>query len=119
MQNRSDGTQEAAELTSESRQPASERRREDRVSTEGRLRLWTGLPLTPPVEAVLIDASRGGFRARHQCASLCPGDTVRLQWKEDMVHAKVVWTRVLCGAIESGFHILPESPVDGAGHRPE
>jgi len=93
---------------------AVERRRAERRPAHGVVRLWTEPLYAEPVEAVLIDRSDCGFRARHRAATLTAGQVVR--WEVSGIAggmARVVWSRVFGPRVESGFAIVP-TPEDAA-----
>jgi len=50
-----------------------------------------------------VDVSDSGFRMAHQCAGLTAGQYVQFAHVEARGRARVVWTRIVNHAIESGF----------------
>jgi hypothetical protein len=66
--------------------------------------------MAPAVLARMLDQSRSGFRARHNCPSLVSGQIVRFTRGNACGRARVVWTRIFGDCVESGFHILPSEP---------
>ena len=59
------------------------------------------------VRGKLLDRSTGGFRAEHDCAELTSGQVVRFRLPNSAKgKARVVWTRILEGRVETGFLIL-------------
>jgi PilZ domain-containing protein len=56
----------------------------------------------------LLDRSTSGFRAEHDCAELTSGQEVRFRMSASVKgKARVVWTRIQAGRVETGFLILP------------
>ncbi len=55
---------------------------------------------------MLLDESEGGFRARHHCPGLAAGQLVGIRLGGVESRARVAWTRVMGGAVESGFMLL-------------
>ena len=56
----------------------------------------------------LLDRSMSGFRAEHECAELTSGQVVRFRVSASVKgKARVVWTRIQAGRVETGFVILP------------
>ena len=51
----------------------------------------------------LVDVSASGFRMAHECAALTAGQYVEFAHVEAKGRARVVWTRILDDAVESGF----------------
>jgi hypothetical protein len=58
----------------------------------------------------MVDVNSSGFRARHSFQSLVSGSTVEFAYGSLQGRARVVWTRILSGQVESGFLILPAAP---------
>jgi hypothetical protein len=55
----------------------------------------------------LLDRSASGFRAEHDCHELTSGQVVRFRLTPSVKgQARVVWTRILEGRVETGFLIL-------------
>ena len=85
-----------------------EKRREPRRTAEGPLRLLPRDPnLTGNIQARLLDVSRSGFRARHDCLHFYNGLEVDFSRGGLAGRARVVWNLILGQQIESGFLILP------------
>jgi len=84
-----------------------ERRREDRLPASGpvRLALLDAVP-SKQLEGRLVDVSRNGFRASHGFAGLTSGQEVQFEYKGRRGKARVAWTRVAAGEVESGFFVL-------------
>lgn len=80
-----------------------ERRREPRTEAQGTVRLWWSTPFPVEVEGQLKDMSASGFRAAHDAAGLQTGQEVHFEHQYAKGRARVVWTRVSAGTIESGF----------------
>jgi hypothetical protein len=92
---------------SDTREPA-EQRRERRRAAVGEVVFYFGE--TPKeVRARLIDRSATGFRAEHDCSELACGQMVEFQLLASPKRiARVVWTRIAGGRVETGFLILPD-----------
>jgi hypothetical protein len=91
---------------------SAEQRREPRRATSGEVRFSFsegGSKLgSREVRGQLIDSSASGFRAEHDCAELTCGQIVRFRLRAaSKGKARVVWTRILGGRVETGFLILP------------
>jgi hypothetical protein len=84
----------------------AERRREARVKAAGAVELLVCDPAPQVITALLVDVSKSGFRALHQNSSLESGAEVRFRHEFAKGKARVIWSRVLPGVIESGFRIL-------------
>lgn len=84
-----------------------ERRREPRLPASGPVRLEL-LDSAPPriMEGRLVDTSAGGFRVAHSYAGLTSGQLVRFELPDRSGCARVAWTRVAGGEVESGFVVL-------------
>jgi hypothetical protein len=80
-----------------------EQRREPRRPGRGNVRVGWKDPLPRQIEGRLMDVSASGFRMAHQCADLMPGAYVHFTHFEAEGRARVVWTRINAGTIESGF----------------
>ena len=89
-----------------------EQRREPRNAAAGEVRfsfneLGPGLG-TREVKGRLMDVSASGFRAQHDCSALTAGQVVQFRFvPRTRGEARVVWTRILDGCVETGFLILP------------
>jgi hypothetical protein len=83
-----------------------ERRRERRKQADDLVYLVVGLPRPQLVVAKLADLSSGGFRAVHDHMRLAAGEAVQFLQSSSSGTAVVVWSRILDGAVESGFQIL-------------
>jgi len=89
-----------------------EQRRELRSAAAGEVRfsfseLGSGLG-TREVRGRLMDVSKSGFRAQHDCSALTAGQVVQFRFiPRTRGQARVVWTRILEGYVETGFLILP------------
>ena len=88
-----------------------EQRRELRSAAAGEVRfsfseLGPGLG-TREVRGRLMDVSKSGFRAQHDCSALTAGQVVQFRFiPRTHGQARVVWTRILEGCVETGFLIL-------------
>jgi len=59
------------------------------------------------VRGRLVDRSARGFRAEHECPGLTCGQMVQFQLPAlPTGRARVVWTRIAGGRVESGFFIV-------------
>ena len=89
-----------------------EKRREPRQAVHGELTLqWEGGP-SSPIEGDLVDISRHGFRASHRHTSLVTGQEVHFEHSTGRGRARVVWTRIHGGSVESGFLVV-DKPGEG------
>lgn len=86
-----------------------ERRAQPRHYAHGTVTLHPGAG--GAIAARLLDISRCGFRAVHGEQTLRPGQEVGFEIAGLPGSARVVWTRIASGRVESGFLILGE---DGA-----
>ncbi len=85
-----------------------DRRRYPRVDTSGTVRLSWWAPLATRLEGELKDLSDGGFRAAHGSSKLEAGQEVWFEHEYGEGRARVIWTRVSPGSVESGFMYLPD-----------
>lgn len=83
----------------------AERRTEERVSADGQVRFSFEDPMHATVDGLLVDHSRGGFRATHDCTRLSSGQLVEFEHDFAGGFAKVVWNRITGSRVESGFLI--------------
>jgi hypothetical protein len=84
----------------------SERRRENRAVARGSVRLSVAGQPPLRITASLLDLSANGFRAAHNQTDLSAGLEVEFSHSRAHGRARVIWTRVLGQAAESGFLIL-------------
>lgn len=84
-------------------------RREPRVPADGTVLFSFSQFVRQDVTGQLLDVSRNGFRASHDCASLSTGLTVQFTHPAGSGLARVVWNRITGDRVESGFFVLPES----------
>ena len=83
-----------------------DQRRESRRPADGEVQLWSDSePLR--ISARLLDISRQGFRAAHSYAAIAAGQELSYCHPLSAGRARVVWSRVLNGRVESGFFVLP------------
>jgi hypothetical protein len=81
------------------------RRKEPRHPAKGKVRLVPhGMAL---IEGRLVDVAASGFRARHSCQALTSGQEVSFARRGARGRARVMWTRIAGGTVESGFLVLP------------
>jgi hypothetical protein len=84
-----------------------DRRRHLRREFSGHIRLWLDDPLPFEFAGRMMDISAGGFRATHAFPGLAAGQRVRFHHAEGAGFARVVWTRILAGHVETGFMLDP------------
>jgi hypothetical protein len=84
----------------------AERRTEPRRDVEGEVRLRPFGTLSGTFSGRLLDVAASGFRARHGCVTMTSGQLVDFQMVDGKGIARAVWTRIVDGAAETGFHIL-------------
>jgi hypothetical protein len=84
----------------------AEQRREPRRAVKGEVVFYFGN--TPKqVRARLVDRSTTGFRAEHDSSELTCGQLVEFRFGASAKRvARVVWTRIAGGRVETGFLIL-------------
>lgn len=90
-------------------QPASvaqDRRRHQRTPAQEDVTLCVKGPKDAIIAGQLVDLSTGGFRVRHDSHSLSEGQEVRLLYRWGDVAARVVWSRDVENAVETGFTLL-------------
>ena len=83
-----------------------ERRAEPRRAANGEVTLWLNGSALTTVSGHLMDVAKSGFRAQHHSPALRPGHIVEFNLAGVNGRARVVWTRILAGRVESGFLIL-------------
>ena len=84
-----------------------EQRREPRLATDGEVHFLLG-ESAKEVRGRLLDRSASGFRAEHNCPELTCGQLVQFRLNSSsMGEARVVWTRISGGRVETGFLIVP------------
>ena len=88
--------------------PGSEKRREVRRPGKGNVRVQWANPRSQEVEGKLVDVSDSGFRMAHACSALAAGQYVEFAHPEARGRARVVWTRIVSGAVESGFVVAAD-----------
>jgi hypothetical protein len=86
--------------------PAAERRRARRKPATGAVRLSPTDALSSPFEGRLQDTAETGFRARHNRLVIAPGQVLKFEMDGAAGLARAVWTRIVDGQAETGFHIL-------------
>jgi hypothetical protein len=85
-----------------------EKRKEVRRPGQGNVVIQWANPRLQEIEGKLVDVSASGFRLVHQCAGLTAGQEVEFSHREAKGRARVVWTRILSGAVESGFVVAAD-----------
>jgi len=84
-----------------------ERRREPRLPASGAVRLVLVEEVSSrTIEGRLVDTSLSGFRAAHEYTGLASGQEVEFEYAGRRGRARVAWTRVAAGEVESGFFVL-------------
>ncbi len=81
----------------------AEKRRQARHPGSGNVLVRPETPGARDIQGKLVDVSDSGFRMAHQCAALTAGQFVEFAHVEARGRARVVWTRILNHAVESGF----------------
>ncbi len=94
---------------------AGERRREPRYALNGPVEMRVDEPVTRFFRGELVDWSQSGFRVSHHNTELHTGQSIRFRHPRGSGLAKVMWTRILAGQIESGFLVLPADPFRPSG----
>jgi hypothetical protein len=87
--------------------PRPEKRREVRRPGNGVVHLTWQDPASSEVYGRLVDVSESGFRVSHCCTTLGSGQIVQFSHLEAKGQARVVWTRIVAGQVESGFVVVP------------
>lgn len=95
-------------MHSNPREP-EERRAQPRHRAHGAVTLHPRTGAGAAIAGRLVDISRSGFRARHREQALLPGQEVEFEIAGLPGSARVVWTRIAGGRVESGFLILGEN----------
>ncbi len=85
---------------------AAERRREIRSPADGAVRLWPESLEFTAIQGRLLDVASSGFRARHGCQALGPGQFARFEYEGACGRACVVWNRISDGEVETGFRVV-------------
>ena len=86
----------------------AEQRRERRRAAVGEVVFQFG-DAPKEVRARLVDRSNTGFRAEHDSFELACGQMVEFRFRASAKRiARVVWTRIAAGRVETGFLILPD-----------
>jgi len=89
-----------------------EQRAEPRYSSQGEVLFSFGETeytkgRSKEIRGKLLDRSASGFRAEHDCPELTSGQVVRFRLTPSAKgRARVVWTRILEGRVETGFLVL-------------
>ena len=86
----------------------AEKRREVRRPGKGNVLVRWSNPRAQEVEGKLMDVSASGFRMTHACSTLAAGQYVEFAHPEAKGRARVVWTRIVSGAVESGFVVAAD-----------
>lgn len=88
-----------------------ERRESARLPAKGDVYLYLDSSEFSPHPAQLLDTSRNGFRAAHRLPVLLPGQEVRFRHELAAGMARVMWTRINGGHVESGFLVVETWPA--------
>jgi len=86
----------------------AESRRETRRPGKGNVLVRWSNPRAQQVEGKLMDVSDSGFRMAHACSALAAGQYVEFSHFEAKGRARVVWTRIIGGTVESGFVVAAD-----------
>jgi hypothetical protein len=86
----------------------ADKRREERHPGKGNVRVRGVNPPRLEIEGRLVDVSASGFRMVHDCSALTAGQFVEFAHVEAKGRARVVWTRIVSGSVESGFVIAAD-----------
>ncbi len=84
----------------------SEMRKEVRIPMEGSVRIVPAGAAPGEFLGRLMDTSDNGFRACYTHPALSNGQTVHFQHDAAAGTARVIWNRILSGAVETGFVIV-------------
>ncbi len=90
-------------------QPAGERRKQERRKADASVSFWWYESIRREAQGTLVDASAGGFRARHEHPDLVSGQVVGYRQGTVEGSARVVWTRIAGDVVESGFMVLEDA----------
>ena len=85
-----------------------EKRQEPRRPGKGNVVVRWSNPRAKQVEGKLMDVSDSGFRMAHGCSALTAGLFVEFSHFEAKGRARVVWSRINAGAVESGFVVAQD-----------
>jgi hypothetical protein len=83
-----------------------EKRREERRSASGVVRIRLSDPEPVEIAGRLIDVSESGFRMAHGFPSLAAGQLVEFSHVEARGHARVMWNRIIEQRVETGFLVV-------------
>lgn len=86
----------------------AEKRQEARRPGKGNVVIRWSNPRIQLVEGKLMDVSDSGFRMAHGCSALTAGQFVEFSHFEAKGRARVVWTRIIAGTVESGFVVAQD-----------
>jgi hypothetical protein len=86
----------------------AEKRREVRRPGKGNVVVQWLSPRPSEIQGILLDVSASGFRMAHKCSTLAAGQYVDFSHVEARGRARVVWTRIVSGAVESGFVVAAD-----------
>ena len=86
----------------------AEQRREERYAGKGNVVVRFVTPRRFEIEGRLVDVSLSGFRMAHDCSWLTAGQFVEFSHVEARGRARVVWTRIVGGSVESGFVLVTD-----------
>lgn len=85
------------------RPAGKDRRTERRRPARGEVVFLIEEPVPRRFGGQLMDISKSGFRAGHQLAELQPGMELDYTHAYGSGRARVMWTTIISGRIESGF----------------
>jgi hypothetical protein len=85
---------------------AADRRTERRFHGQGPLKLSFEDPSPQEIVGRLLDYSKSGFRAVHECTALHTGQVVAFEHAIAGGKARVMWNRIADDHVESGFFVI-------------
>ena len=85
-----------------------ERRAEPRHAASGAVQMRQSSQMGERFEGQLLDTAASGFRVRHNRLTLASGEVVHFEFGQRSGLAQAVWTRIVNGCAETGFHIVSQ-----------
>jgi hypothetical protein len=105
-------------MSPEKKAQFEERRAEARRKVNGAVKLWPEGFHSGTARGRLLDRSPQRFRVRHNLAALSNGQFVHFELSGIAGRARVIWSRIAGGHVESGLLIVDrELPVGSAEAR--
>ena len=86
----------------------ADKRSEVRRPGKGKVVVHWAHPRRQEIQGTLVDVSDSGFRMAHNCSALTAGQYVGFSHFEAKGRARVVWTRIVLGSVESGFVVAAD-----------